>query len=155
MPAKICVQPGSFNNYRKGDLVWITFINAGTDTALVLGKIYKNPTEELANTRGSLSLNSLKVADVSGEAHGKVELPANTNFNIPDEEHNTLSKIINKIKNLEDQNKLLLNYIDDLLSQIKILNSAVGNDVVRDVDGEIIADSDNEVLHYHAAEDQV
>lgn len=142
MNARVAVQPGSFNNYKIGDVVWVTFINGSTETALIIGKIYKGPDDEIKNSGGSLSVESLKVAN------GTALLPANTLFNIGMEDFNSIDKLINKIKNLEVQNTLLVDQIINLQHKINELAKLLGEDLVRDVDGNILTDSNNETLQY-------
>jgi hypothetical protein len=120
------------------------------DTALIIGKIYKNPQDESKCYGGNINLNSLRML----ETNAKAELPANTTFNVKSEDYNSIDKLITKIKNLEAQNNLLLDYINDLRTRLGILDEAIGSNVVRDVDGEILSDSDNEVLHYRSEENK-
>lgn len=142
MDARLTVQPGSFNNYKQGDFVWVTFINGTVETALILGKIYRGPEDENKNSGGNLNINSLQVSG------GTAKLPAATLFSVSSEEYNSIEKIINKIKDLEIKNVFLEDKIADLQYQIDLMNKLFGEDIIRDSEGTMLADSDGQTLQY-------
>ena len=88
-------------------------------------------------------MDSLKV---TGE---KAELPAATKFNIASIDYDSIDKLVSKIKDLEIQNTLLIDEIKNLQKQVELLNEVAGGNILRDSDGEILTDMNNEVLHYH------
>ena len=116
------------------------------DIALVIGKVYKSAVDEAKNSSGVLNLNSLRVHG------GTAELPAMTSFNVASESYNSIEKLINKIKDLEIQNTTLLDTINDLQRQINDINGIIGENVVMDVEGNILSDSEGEVLQYASNE---
>lgn len=146
MEAYIAIQPGSFNNYKVNDMVWITFIGTTMDTALIMGKIYKGPSNEIANSGGSLSIDSLRI---TGDT---AVLPGNTQFNSQLIEYNSLDKLITKIKDLEYENIKLINQMNNLQTQITEVMNILGYDVVRDIDGEVLYDSETHMLRYKKSE---
>lgn len=97
--ATLCYNPGTYNAYKQGDIVFIGFEDGSPDKPIILGKLYTDLIKE-----EGYQLN--EVLDVSKSA----SLPKNTTIdevnidtyisNIP-----IIKSIIDRLKALEDRSK--------------------------------------------------
>ena len=97
MEAQLVIQPGQFNNYSKGDIVWISFENNRVDLPVVIGKVYSGASEESKNFPGIVQTATLRVNDAA-------ELPAQTTVNGV-----TLEETFNRIGVLEEAIRVIKN----------------------------------------------
>ena len=94
--AKICIQPGIYNGYKIGDTVWVDFINDIKNWPIVIGKIFKNQDDEKANTGSVIVSPSIKVSTYTS-------IPSTTEISGTFADFNTIQKIINSIKNIQEK----------------------------------------------------
>lgn len=78
LKATLLTQPGMYNGYVEGDIVFVDFENDKLSQPVVLGKLYLGATkEEMATPTASLSVANLKVAS-------KAVLPIDTQLELDD-----------------------------------------------------------------------
>ena len=94
--AKICIQPGIYNGYKQGDFVWVDFINDRKEYPIVLGKIFKNTADEETNTGSVIVSPSIKISK-------QVSIPNTTEITNTFLEFNSIQKIINSIKDIQEK----------------------------------------------------
>ena len=140
--ARVVAQPGSINNYKIGDKVWVTFKDGSLNLALILGKIYQGTDAEQQTHGGGIQVDSLTVVGDSAL------VPEGTIINTKQQDYNTVLKLINKIKDLEIQNieyRQELKYLNDKIDQLAI---SLGANLVRDSDGIILTDIEGNTMEY-------
>lgn len=149
LPARIIIQPGNYSMYNVGDYVWVTFAGTQIEIALILGKIYQGASAEINNNTGGISLNTLHVLGYSAT------LPQTTQLSSAPADYNTITKLINKIKDLEIQNEIniqkfqaLQDKFDSLDTKIKVVEEAAGLNLAYDAEGELLHDADDEPMQY-------
>lgn len=66
LPAIFITQPGSFNGYNEGDVVFVDFENNSLTSPVVIGKLYLGAAKELANPKkGGLAVADLTVTSTA------------------------------------------------------------------------------------------
>lgn len=98
--AQIAIQPGQFNCYSKGDIVWLGFEHNKADLPVVIGKVYADAKTEGINFPGIVQTATLRVAD-------KVELPADTKLG-----GTSLEELLKKVDLLDSNLTLLKNIVN-------------------------------------------
>lgn len=142
LSARVIAQPGSINNYKIGDKVWVTFKDGLLNLALILGKIYQGADTEQQTHGGGIQVDSLTVVGDSAL------VPEGTMINTNQQDYNTILKLINKIKDLEIQNieyKQELKYLNDKINQLATI---LGDNIVKDSDGIVLADIEGNTMGY-------
>ena len=140
--ARVIAQPGSINNYKIGDKVWVTFKDGLLNLALILGKIYQGADAEQETHGGGIQVDSLTVVGDSAL------VPEGTMINTSQQDYNTILKLINKIKDLEIQNieyRQELKYLNDKINQLATI---LGDNLVKDSDGIILTDIEGNTMGY-------
>ncbi len=93
--AKFAIQPGIYNGYNIGDTVWVSFITDKKETPLVIGKIYQGSDIEKEVKGGAIAAAKLKVSDYA-------TLPEGTQIDTSYANFDTIKKIIENIKNIQE-----------------------------------------------------
>lgn len=96
IPAKIIIQPGSYNGYANEDKVWVGFEREMYNLPLVVGKIFVDQKSESNASGGASNINSLTVT-------GNASIPMDTKISDSENDYSTLQKLINKVKYLDDK----------------------------------------------------
>lgn len=73
IPARFAVQPGVFNGYSVGDVVWLGFELEAPEYPVVLGRIYQGVRMDKGKSNGVVQADSLRVTT-------NATLPKNTTF---------------------------------------------------------------------------
>ena len=62
LPAIFLTQPGIYNGYNEGDIVFVGFEGSGLDCSIVLGKLFLGASKESENSKkGSIEASNLVV----------------------------------------------------------------------------------------------
>lgn len=93
LPSRFAVQPGIYNGYKIGDVVWVAFEDGQAKNPIIIGKVFKNTVDE-ANNGGAINCSNLAVSKAAS-------IPDTTIIQTSDTEFNSIKKIIEKIKNLQ------------------------------------------------------
>ena len=92
--AVFAITPGCFNGYKIDDIVWVAFERNKADLPVIIGKVYKSPTDENDNQGGHINATSIKATEAAS-------LPSTTVITTDDSDFNSLQKVINRIKSIE------------------------------------------------------
>lgn len=94
IPAKFCTQPGIYNGYKVGDIVWVAFENGMPEGPIVIGKVFKSSNDENANG-GNISCKNLTV-------NSTASLPITTKIDGALNKYGTLEAVINNLGTLQE-----------------------------------------------------
>ena len=96
LEAKILIQPGIYNGYEIGNSVWVGFADNQYGKPVVIGKIFESAQIEGTNNTSAIQGSNLVIKK-------SAELPLNTKIGINDADFNNISKIIENIKELQQE----------------------------------------------------
>lgn len=130
LPAIFLVQPGMFNGYNEGDIVFVDFENNKLDAPIIIGKLYLGSEKETSSSQKG----GLKIADLTVDSSATLPLDTKLIFDDPSTTHvpvdnrysnyKSLLDIINAINATEDTvasvNKELLDNSEAAISEIKV-----------------------------------
>ena len=77
LPAIFMNQPGMFNGYNEGDIVFVDFENNNLDTPVIIGKLYLGSEKEASNSQKG----GLKVASLTVDSNATLPLDTKLVFN--------------------------------------------------------------------------
>ena len=103
LPAIFMNQPGMFNGYNEGDIVFVDFENNNLDTPVIIGKLYLGSEKETSNSQKG----GLKVASLTVDSNATLPLDTKLVFN---NTSSTEAPVDNRYANY----KSLLDVIDTL-----------------------------------------
>lgn len=92
--AFFAIQPGVYNGYKVGDLVFVSFERNKPDLPIILGKIYRGASVEATLSGGTIIASDLI-------AKNTVKLPLDTTIDSTDVTYNNLNKIINRLNDFD------------------------------------------------------
>ena len=92
--ASFACPPGVYNGFKQNDIVWVGFVENRPNKPVVLGKIYQGISAEAATSGSTLNGVDLVITN-------SATLPFNTYIAATDVAYNTLGKLSNKIKTIE------------------------------------------------------
>lgn len=92
--ARFAIQPGMYNSYIEGDMVWVAFAQNKPNLPIIIGKIYKGATEENTTKGGSFNCTNFKCS-------GSVALPKTVN--LQSQYFATLEEALKMLKAINEQ----------------------------------------------------
>ncbi len=110
LEAKVLIQPGIYNCYEVGDRVWVGFADNQPGKPIVIGKIFNNAKDESVVSGGAINCASLKVSD-------NCTLPRQVNINNSDTNFDSVEKIINNIKTLQQETGEIYSQAEQAIGQ--------------------------------------
>ena len=111
--------PGSYNGYKVGDVVIVSFENNHTDSPVVLGKLYLGVEKEKTDPRGIINAEST-TASKKAELPFDTTLNKNIDANMPNTQatYTSLAKVANAINTLETSVSTINKDIGNKISSI-------------------------------------
>lgn len=128
IPARFVSLPGICSGYAVGDYVWVAFGDGLLENPIVIGKIFKNATEE-AKSGGAISCENFVAKKAAA-------IPLETVIQNSDSDFDSITKIINNIKSLQVEQETLENY--SLSPKVYDPTTAIEQQVGQWVDSKII-----------------
>jgi hypothetical protein len=103
LPAIFLTQPGSYNGYSEGDVVFVDFENNSLSNPIIIGKLYLGAIKEKATSKKG----GLTIADLSVTSSATLPLDTKLTFNAADETVASVEGGYNTYKSLLDIIKAL------------------------------------------------
>lgn len=103
LPAIFLTQPGSYNGYSEGDVVFVDFENNSLSSPIIIGKLYLGAIKEKATSKKG----GLTIADLSVTSSATLPLDTKLTFNAADETVASVEGGYNTYKSLLDIIKAL------------------------------------------------
>lgn len=114
LTAQFCVPPGVYNGYKVGDAVWVCFEKSLIDEPVVIGQLGV-PDVAATATGGAIVGQTLDIKT-------KAQLPKDTVIKTGESDYDSIIKLVNKVKGLEEVTKAVGDLPNLLTSYQNTLN---------------------------------